>query len=101
MQDKNQFRFYTSKGGSVWLWNMNGSVVRRITDKEVKKKMPGPIERKTVGYGENKVLSICKWKEGNITLEVRVKDPKTNAWETSDKINLFDKVQDALKELMD
>ncbi len=72
-----------------------------MTGKEVKKKMAGPTRRKTVGYGENKVLSICKWEEGNITLEVRVKDTNNNSWETSDKINLFPKAQDALKEFMD
>ena len=61
-------------------------------------KMAGPIERKTTGYGEGKVLSLCKWEEGNITLEVR--EQEDGEWETTNKIVLYEAAQKVLKEMM-
>ena len=60
--------------------------------------MGTPVDRKNVGYGENKVLSICKWEEGNITLEVRHKEGEK--WKTEERINLYEKAQEVLKEMM-
>lgn len=96
--NEDQYNFYVTRKRSIWLWNKGGSIVRKITDGG--DNMAMPINRKTVGYGENKVLSICKWKEGNITAEVREKDPNNDSWKTTDKITFFEKAQAALKELM-
>lgn len=59
-----------------------------------------PTDRKTTGYGENKILSICKWEEGNITLEVRENLLLSNGWKTTQKIVLYEKAQEILKQMM-
>ena len=58
-----------------------------------------PTARRTVGYGEGKVLSICGWPEGNITLEARGKD-SAGSWKTEERINLSQKAQEEIVDLI-